>query len=43
MRGGAATAMAAEPQSEAMAKVAAHQEADMDYLDIPAFLRRQAD
>ncbi|RLA39174.1 MAG: cell division protein FtsZ, partial [Gammaproteobacteria bacterium] len=43
MRGGAATAMAAEPQGEAMAKVAAHQEADMDYLDIPAFLRRQAD
>jgi len=45
MRGGAvaATAMAAEPQSEAMDKVAAHQEADMDYLDIPAFLRRQAD
>ncbi|MEZ0150739.1 MAG: cell division protein FtsZ [Candidatus Reddybacter sp.] len=45
MRGGAvaATAMEAEPQSEAMAKVAAHQEADMDYLDIPAFLRRQAD
>ncbi len=42
MRGGA-TAVAAEPQSEAMTKVAAHQEADMDYLDIPAFLRRQAD
>ncbi len=45
MRGGAlaASAVAAEPQSEAIAKVAAHQEADMDYLDIPAFLRRQAD
>jgi len=45
MRGGAvaASAVAAEPQGEAMAKVAAHQEADMDYLDIPAFLRRQAD
>ena len=45
MRGGAvaATAVATEPQGEAMAKVAAHQEADMDYLDIPAFLRRQAD
>ncbi len=40
---GAASAVAAEPQSEAIAKVAAHQEADMDYLDIPAFLRRQAD
>ncbi|OUS10684.1 cell division protein FtsZ [Gammaproteobacteria bacterium 53_120_T64] len=44
MRAGvAASAVAAEPQSEAIAKVAAHQEADMDYLDIPAFLRRQAD
>ncbi|MBL4781350.1 MAG: cell division protein FtsZ [Porticoccaceae bacterium] len=44
MRGGvAASAVAAEPQGEALAKVAAHQEADMDYLDIPAFLRRQAD
>ena len=45
MRGGAvaASAVAAEPQGEAIAKVAAHQEADMDYLDIPAFLRRQAD
>ena len=45
LRGGAAaaTTMATESQSEAMAKVAAHQEADMDYLDIPAFLRRQAD
>ncbi len=40
---GAASAVATEPQSEAIAKVAAHQEADMDYLDIPAFLRRQAD
>lgn len=45
LRGGAvaASAVAAEPQGEAIAKVAAHQEADMDYLDIPAFLRRQAD
>jgi cell division protein FtsZ len=44
-RGGAvaASSVAPEPQGEAMAKVAAHQEADMDYLDIPAFLRRQAD
>ncbi len=43
MRGGAASAASAEPQSEAMTKVASQQEADMDYLDIPAFLRRQAD
>ncbi len=44
MRGGvAASAAAMEPQAETLAKVAPHQEADMDYLDIPAFLRRQAD
>ena len=45
MRGGtsAASAVSSEPQSEAINKVAAQQEADMDYLDIPAFLRRQAD
>lgn len=45
MRGGAlsARATAVEPQGEAIAKVAAQQDADMDYLDIPAFLRRQAD
>ncbi len=45
MRGGAAAASAAtvEPQGETLTKVATQQEADMDYLDIPAFLRRQAD
>ena len=44
MRGAAvASAVNMEPQSDAVAKVATHQEADMDYLDIPAFLRRQAD
>ena len=44
-RAGAATAarMATESQDEAIAKVATRQDADMDYLDIPAFLRRQAD
>ena len=45
MRAGAAasSARAIDPQGEALSKVATQQDADMDYLDIPAFLRRQAD
>lgn len=45
LRGGASSAAAVDARSrqEAVARVATRQEADLDYLDIPAFLRRQAD